>query len=127
MTDFISNVFSSLGKTSSETVYASSLFICLKDHNNLEAYNLSSSSMQHSVLEAVQKEGFDVDEVAIAEGKGKPLQIVLTEKLDCEVRNQVLEGLKKLSHVDLNYELTNLSGEGKLVFVILQLLLIMTA
>ena len=69
--------------------------------------------MQRSVREAVQEEGFVVEEVSIAEGHDKPLQIVLTEKLDFDVRNQVLEGLKKLSHVDLNYQLINLSGEGR--------------
>ena len=74
--------------------------------------NLSSSSMQRSVREAVQEEGFDVEEVSIAEGHDKPLQIVLTKKLDFDVSNQVLEGLKKLTHVDLNYQLVNLSGEG---------------
>ena len=57
------------------------------------------------VKEAAKTQGFDMDEVAVTDGPDfscKPVQLVLTERLEDEVRREVLAGIDKMKFLELD-------------------------
>ena len=115
---FVLNI--STGNKSAVDAYSANLFAVLKDHKCKEAIELVISSHKSLVRKAVMEQGFQITDVTITEGPScstKPVQIVLSERLESLVRAEIIEGLKKMKFTELDYKLINCDdGKNYLIF-----------
>ena len=103
--------------------YTGSLCLVLKDYRNADAIEKLVDSFKKSVKKKVVERGYDLDDVAVKDGRyftTKPVKIVLLETLCDDVRQAVLEGLLQVKHLNFDFKLMNLGDEGKNIYLKLQ-------
>ena len=88
----------------------------LKDHKSAQSYTLSRESYQHVIKEAAAQRGFTVENVRVREGDDfscKPAQLIITNTIDVETKEELLIALEKIKFTGLDLKVINPSGDGK--------------
>lgn len=110
--------FLNLGKTSEEEISAQLLFQTLKDHKMDPPIRLLAMDKIRVIKESARNEGYDIDNVQLA-NPIKPIHVVLTRRLDTEVRTKIKENLKAVPFGQLCYLLKDECGNGKIIINLL--------
>lgn len=102
--------YTTLGKDSAIEAYSAMLNQVLKDHNDEEAIRITRLSYHNMVRDAVNKEGVQLQMVDTMETDNvsmKPAQLILTSRLDEDVRRELLSGLEKMKFTQLDLKVIN--------------------
>ena len=68
-------------------------------------------SNENYVRIAAESQGYEMNHVALREGEdfsSKPVQLILTERLDDGVRREILSGIEQMKFVDIDWKIINL-------------------
>lgn len=87
----------------------------MKHHNCSEAQRIARKSHKIAIKDAAKSQGYDIENVSIKEGENyscKPVQLILTERLDVCVCQEILDGLKKMSFANLDLKVINKAKKG---------------
>ena len=88
----------------------------LKDHKNKDAIELVVKSHRESIRNAAKEKGYDIDHVSIEDGGNfsvKPVQFVLTDRIDTGVKHEIRSGLDKMQFADVDIKVIDFDSGGK--------------
>ena len=96
-------------------MYAGSLCIILKDHNNEDLRKAMAASQSRFIKSSAKEKGFKMESVEIKNGKNystKPTTVWLTAGLATGIRTELISGWRKLNHY-IDYLLVDRDNLGK--------------
>lgn len=95
---------------------ASLLFQTLKDHKHMAPIRLLVNNKKKVVQKVAAERGFDIQEVELLQ-ECKSVHVVLTERLDKDVRETLKENLQKIKFTGIDFKLHDLHGPGKFTLI----------
>jgi len=104
--------FLCLGDKSSTEAALSSLFIVLKDHDNISLNTKQAVSQTRIIKSAAENDGFEMNHVELKQKNRRSAALWMSSRMGGRVSIELKAGIEKISHL-IELRVVDQTGQGK--------------